>query len=278
MKVTVWGARGSLPTPGPETARYGGNTPCLSVLADDGSLLIFDAGTGILRLAQKLPKGLKRLDIFLTHLHMDHIQGLGFFSALYMPKLEVHLWGPASTTMDLRSRLTRYLSPPLFPVRLRDLPCNLHLHHVPCCNVQIADLSVDSELISHPGPTVGYRISSKRACIAYMPDHEPALGRNALSLPSQWLSGFTCARNVDFLFHDAQYTEAEYTARIGWGHSSVDDALRYCSRVGAKQLVTFHHDPTHSDSALEKMLEASRSAHSPEFGLSIAAEGQEFTL
>src|SRR5689334_1957852 len=118
MRVTLWGTRGSLPTPGPDNARYGGNTSCVEVRAADGTTLVLDAGTGIRRLGTRLAKSAGRVDLLLTHLHMDHIQGLGFFAPFYVQDLEVHIWAPASTTETLHSRLSRYMSPPLFPVRL----------------------------------------------------------------------------------------------------------------------------------------------------------------
>ncbi|HYV58317.1 MAG TPA: MBL fold metallo-hydrolase, partial [Candidatus Nitrosopolaris sp.] len=113
MKVTLWGVRGSLASPGADTARYGGNTSCVEVRGDDGAVVILDAGTGIRPLGRALPPSLRRIDLLLTHLHMDHIQGLGFFAPLFEPRVEVHLWGPPSTTLGLRERLMRYLSPPL---------------------------------------------------------------------------------------------------------------------------------------------------------------------
>src|SRR4051812_17969573 len=123
MKVTLWGTRGSLPTPGMETSRYGGNTSCVEVRGSDGTVLVLDAGTGIRRLGGLLMNEVKRVDLLLTHLHMDHIQGLGFFAPLHNPDADVHIWGPASTTLSLGVRLARYLSPPLFPIRLNELPC-----------------------------------------------------------------------------------------------------------------------------------------------------------
>ena len=116
MNVTLWGTRGSLATPGAATARYGGNTSCVGVIGSDGTVLVLDAGTGIRGLGMTIHASVRRVDILLTHLHMDHIQGLGFFCAIYNPDIEVHIWGPASTTLTLPSRLKRYLSPPLFPV------------------------------------------------------------------------------------------------------------------------------------------------------------------
>ena len=149
-------------TPGPDTARYGGNTSCVAVQGREGSVLVLDAGTGIRCMAATLDRSVRRVDVLLTHLHMDHIQGLGFFGPLYRPDVEVHIWGPASTQMCLQSRLMRYLSPPLFPVGLRELPCQLTLHEVPCGDVDIGEFRVTSALVCHPGPTVGYRISDAK--------------------------------------------------------------------------------------------------------------------
>ena len=115
MEATLWGTRGSLATPGPETARYGGNTSCVSVRGRAGTVLVLDAGTGIRRLGATLDASVTHIDILLTHLHMDHIQGLGFFAPLYRPDVQVGIWGPAGTRHSLRERLMRYLSPPLFP-------------------------------------------------------------------------------------------------------------------------------------------------------------------
>ncbi len=181
MHVTLWGTRGSLATPGPQTERYGGNTSCVELRSGDGQLLILDAGTGIRPLSATLDPEAKRVDILLTHLHMDHVQGLGFFAPLYVPNFEVHVWGPPSTTLDLRDRLSRYLSPPLFPVQMRDLPCRLTLHNAPLEEFEIGSLRVRASLVCHPGPTVGYRISENGKTVTYLPDHEPALGCPAVS-------------------------------------------------------------------------------------------------
>src|SRR5215472_3808209 len=144
MRVALWGTRGSLGSPGAEAARYGGNTSCVEARGSEGTVLVLDAGTGIRRLGVALPSSLRRVDVLLTHLHMDHIQGLGFFAPLYNPEVEVHIWGPASATLDLRARLMRYLSPPLFPVHLRDLPCNLVLHEVPRGEFEIGPFRIRS--------------------------------------------------------------------------------------------------------------------------------------
>jgi Beta-lactamase superfamily domain len=131
MRVTLFGTRGSIAAPGPETNRYGGNTPAVEVRGRDGTVLVLDAGTGIRRLGMQIVPTTTRIDILLSHLHMDHIQGLGFFGPLYDPRINVHIWGPASSLLTLEARLARYLSPPLFPVHLRDLP-SVFCHEVPC--------------------------------------------------------------------------------------------------------------------------------------------------
>jgi phosphoribosyl 1,2-cyclic phosphodiesterase len=278
MKVTLWGTRGSVASRGTDTARYGGYTSCVQVEAADGGLLVLDAGTGIRSLGRALPAGLRRLDVLLTHLHMDHIQGLGFFGALYDSALEVHIWGPASTTMNLRRRLGRYLSPPFFPVHLRDLPCRLELHEVPCAEVSIGAFRVRSALVCHPGPTVGYRISTGNAVMAYLPDHEPALGDQKFPSSPEWTSGHELAADANLLVHDAQYSLAEYAEHIGWGHSAVDHALAFAGQAGVGHLVAFHHDPTHTDDDVDHLLDDACRRLRPSFPVSAAAEGATFVL
>jgi phosphoribosyl 1,2-cyclic phosphodiesterase len=254
MKITLWGTRGSLGAPGPETVRYGGNTSCVEVEGPDGTQLILDAGTGIRRLGARLGPEVGRVDVLLTHLHMDHIQGLGFFRPLDQPGQEVHVWGPPSTTLDLGARLSRYLSPPLFPVRLRELPCRLSLHDVPLGRFQIGGLRIDAALVCHPGPTVGYRIDDGRTCIAYIPDHEPALGATRFPDAPAWTSGFDLAEGVDLLIHDTQYSPAEYAERVGWGHSTVSHSLDFARLASVKRFLSFHHDPGHDDATIDRLL------------------------
>ena len=275
--VTLWGVRGSLATPGPETARWGGNTSCVEVLGPKGTRLVLDAGTGIHRLGNTLPEDLPRVDVLLTHLHLDHIQGLGFFAPLYRADAEVHVWGPASITQTLRTRLARYLSPPLFPVHLRDLPCQLHLHEVPDGAAQIGEVRVLASLVCHPGPTVGYRIEGPDGVLTYLPDHEPALGRSALERDPSWVSGHDLARQADLLLHDAQYTRSEYDAHVGWGHSRIDDALAFAELCRARRLIPFHHAPDHNDDDLDGLLAAANAA-GPPCPLLAGREGTTFQI
>ncbi len=275
MNVTFWGTRGSLATPGSDTIRYGGNTSCVEVRGAGGELLVLDAGTGIRALGESVARETQRVDILLTHLHMDHIQGLGFFEPLFWPDLEVHLWGPSSTTLGLHARLSRYLSPPLFPIRLRDLPCRLKLHDVVAePRFQIGEVSIRTGLVCHPGPTVGYRIQERGASLCYLPDHEPSLGVDALPKNTRWIPGFDLAAGVDLLIHDAQYTDEEYPQHVGWGHSSISHALAFAEAARVGQLVTFHHDPWHSDVILDQIYEAPQKSRELPFLLMPAIEGE----
>jgi phosphoribosyl 1,2-cyclic phosphodiesterase len=225
------------------------------VVGGDGEHVVLDAGTGIRRLGLTIPPDLKRVDILLTHLHMDHLQGLGFFAPIYRPDLEVHIWGPPSITMTLHTRLSRYLSPPLFPVRLRDMPCRLELHDVQPY-LRIGGIRIRTGLICHPGPTVGYRLTdADGASLAYLPDHEPALGYATFPGPAEWTSGFDLIRHADLLIHDAQYTNAEYPSHVGWGHSSIGQLGALATMAEVRRLAPFHHDPSHDDDELDALLE-----------------------
>lgn len=276
MKVQLWGTRGSLASPGPETARYGGNTACVEVRGRDGTVLVLDAGTGIRALGTMLAPSAKCIHVLLTHLHMDHIQGLGFFAPLFSSGVEVHLWGPTTRTLDLRGQLVRYLSPPLFPVHLREVP--IVLHDLPPVAFAVGEFTVTAARVCHPGPTVGYRIVSAAGVVAYLPDHEPALGVRGFPSTAEWTSGWALARDADLLIHDAQYSREEYAAHVGWGHSAIDDAIAFAALGRVKRLVTFHHDPSHDDDDLECLTLAATRAAAPSFPVKAGAEGDAFEV
>ena len=277
MKATFWGTRGSLPSPRPGTTRYGGNTACVEVRTGEGGVVLLDAGSGIHRLAD-FGRDTTRIDVLLSHLHMDHILGLGFFGALFQPDLEVHIWGPPSATLDLKARLLRYLSPPLFPVRLTDLPCRLMLHDAPRGTFDLPGVSVTADLVCHPGPTVGYRLEADGASLTYVPDHEPGLGNTEFMSSTEWVSGFPLMVGVDLLIHDAQYTDEEYPAHVGWGHSTISQALALGEAAGARILAPFHHDPGHNDSHLDRLFSAALEEREWSFELAPAREGNTLTL
>jgi phosphoribosyl 1,2-cyclic phosphodiesterase len=254
--------------------RYGGNTACVEVRDSSGGLIVLDAGTGIRRLGATLGDA-RTIHLFLTHLHLDHLQGLGFFAPLFRPEIEVHIWGPPSPRADLAARLNRYLSPPLFPVRLKELGSRVTLHPAPMQPIKVGDVQVVAELVVHPGPTVGYRLSEGNRTVAYLPDHEPALGARRFPDAAEWTSGFELSQGVDLLIHDAQYTADERASRIGWGHSSLDEAVAFARAVGAKALAPFHYDPTHSDADLDALF---RSVDFGAVGLVPAAEGMSVDI
>lgn len=250
MKARLWGTRGSIAAAGPETVRYGGDTSSVEVTTTTGAKLILDAGSGIRALGVECEET-PRIDILLSHLHMDHVQGLPFFGPLLDPDVEVHIWGPISTTRTLRERLSRYLSPPLFPVRVRDLP-SVEFHDVLPGDFEIDSVHVAADLVSHPGSTLGYRLVENGKALSYIPDHEPAIGIRRFPDDPSWTSGFALAEGADVLIHDAQYTDEEYAERIGWGHTSLSHLADYVDLAGVERLVTFHHDPGHTDRMLDE--------------------------
>jgi len=254
MRLRIWGCRGSLPTPGAETVRYGGNTSCVEVTLEDGAVLVLDAGTGIRPLGSELlERGIRRFHVLLTHLHLDHLEGLRFFGPLWDADVSVDIWGPPSPVSSLRDRVARSFSPPLFPVDLREVPARITFHDVPREPWTLNGARVSAELVVHPGSTVGYRIETAGSSFAYLPDHEPALAGAIADRPRDWISGGSLAEGVDLLLHDAQYFEDEYEQRVGWGHSSVADAVAYADAVSARQLLLFHHEPLHADGSLDRL-------------------------
>lgn len=261
MRIRIWGCRGSLPTPGPDTIRYGGNTSCVEVSYENGTQLVLDAGSGIRPLGAELSKrGVRTVHLLLTHLHLDHLEGLRFFAPLFDKDAQLEIWGPPSPTFSLQERIARSFSPPLFPIDLRTVPAQVRFHDVPREPWTIDGALISADLVAHPGPTLGFRIEREGSALAYIPDHEPALGGPIGGRSREWISGSALAEDVELLLHDAQYSEQEYGERIGWGHSSVDDAVAFADASGARRLLLFHHDPSHSDKMLERMLAETRNA------------------
>jgi len=265
MKAAIWGCRGTLPAPGPTTVRYGGNTSCVAVDTADGGLVVLDCGSGLRPLGNALAANPPReVDILLTHMHLDHVTGLGFF-ALFFMETTVRIWGPRPVTGPLAETIDSYLSPPLFPVRFADIPARIEVTEVSEATWQIGSLSVTAAPVQHPGGALGYRLEEGGRSLAYIPDNELGLDAD---------SGVALATGVDVLFHDAQYTEAEYPSKVGWGHSSLPDFATFVRRTEPGRALMFHHDPQHDDETLEAMRdEASRLAGRE---IELAAEGLVF--
>lgn len=269
MKAKIWGCRGSLSTPGPSTVRYGGNTSCIEVRTPTGALIVLDAGTGIRNLGAALePEQVRELDLILTHLHLDHIEGLGFFAPLFDPECVVRVWGPRPVDGSLHDLLSTYLSPPFFPVPFERIPAQITFTEVSEDSWEIGGVRITSVPVKHPGSTIGYRLSQNGSSLAYIPDNEPALDRG---------SGLSVAGGADVLFHDAQFTDDEYSTRVGWGHSAVSDYVKYLAEAAPVRPLMFHHDPSHGDGQLEQMLARVRE-QSGRDDVELAHEGFEFDL
>jgi phosphoribosyl 1,2-cyclic phosphodiesterase len=269
-----------VPTPGADTVRYGGNTSCVEVSLDNGTVIVLDAGTGIRALGEKLAdSGATRVQLLLTHLHLDHLEGLRFFAPLWSSQVSVDIWGPPSPISSLEARIARAFSPPLFPIDLREVPAQVEFRDVPRESWVIDGASLSATLVLHPGPTVGFRIETPDASVAYLPDHEPALAGAIGTTPPEWISGAAVAAGADVLLHDAQYSEDEYRQRIGWGHSSIADAIAFARAVEARRLLLFHHEPQHDDAALDRLEEHARSL-ADAYGLrpALAREGMVVEL
>jgi phosphoribosyl 1,2-cyclic phosphodiesterase len=253
VKAGVWGCRGSLAAPGADTVVYGGNTSCVELQLVDGPPVILDAGTGIRLLGLEVASRSGPIHLCLTHLHLDHLEGLGFFVPLWQPGRELHIWGPASPVESLEERIARYLSPPLFPVELAEVPANVTFHDVHEGDFTLGSARVRAEPVSHRGPTVGYRFEEEGSVLVYIPDHEPFLGVDPETAEADWVSGFALADGADVLMHDSQYFEHEYPEHVGWGHSSVAHAVAFGRLAAVRRLVLFHHDPLHTDDQLRSL-------------------------
>lgn len=244
MKAAIWGCRGTLPAPGPATVRYGGNTTCVAIETADGRLVILDCGSGLRPLgAALLPDPPAELDIILTHMHLDHVTGLGFFAPLFMNTI-IRFWGPRLEGVPLEENLARYLAPPLFPLRFEDSPAKKQVTEIGEGSWEIGGLSVTAAPVQHPGGALGYRFEEAGRAFAFIPDNELGLDPD---------SGVELAAGADILMHDAQYTGAEYPGKVGWGHSSVPDLVAFVRRTEPGRVFMFHHDPARDDDALEAM-------------------------
>ena len=214
-----------------------------------------------------------------THLHVDHIEGLGFFEPIWRPETELHVWGPPSPVASHDQRLAKYFSPPLFPLHLSEIPAHVTFHDAPEGSWTIGGATVHSASIQHQGITVGYRVEADGAAVTYLTDHEPALGADIETTLPEWISGAALAWEADLLIHDCQYTDEEYEGRVGFGHSSAADVAVFAAKVGARRLALFHHDPFHSDDELDAIRERVLARWSVEpVRVAIAAEGAELAI
>jgi phosphoribosyl 1,2-cyclic phosphodiesterase len=253
VRVKLWGVRGSIPVPGPAAAGFGGNTSCVGVSTGDGAELILDAGSGIRELGDALSGRCRHVHVLLTHLHFDHIQGLMFFAPLFDPAAEVTVWGPPAAGRALRERLARFISNPLCPVEIRELPARVNFKDTPSSPWRIGGVEVRASLVAHRGPTLGYRLTDDTGSLCYLPDHEPGLGQDLATATPGWISGHALASGASLLIHDCQYADSEYPSHRGWGHSRLSDALDFAYRADPDRTVLFHHAPEHDDARLDEI-------------------------
>ena len=271
LTATCWGTRGSIPTPGPSTLRYGGNTSCLEV-AVGGRRYLFDAGTGIRAFSRSLHEGPAEAELFLSHFHWDHIQGFPFWGQLYQADSRIRVHGPPQNGAGVAGVLGGIMAPSYFPVPLDALSAGVEFTDVDERPWSDGEVEVTALRVSHPGYTCGYRLRTEGGSVAYVPDNElaampPELYRRTVDFVS----------GVDLLFHDAMCRDDEYDRYRGWGHSSIGQAIRLAEDAGARRLLLFHHSPERADDELDALLARLReelAARGSALRLDAAAEGE----
>jgi phosphoribosyl 1,2-cyclic phosphodiesterase len=228
---------------------FGGNTACVEVRGPNGEIVIFDAGSGIRELGEALVKEANRsplsIHLFLSHFHWDHIQGLPFFPPIYNPANSITIYS-SHHSAPLREALSGLMSPPYFPVRFDSLPARIELVELKANTLVVGPLCVNAFPVNHPQGACGYRVVCSGATLLYVPDREHGIPELDLLIREQ-------AHGADVLIHDSQYTPEEYEQRKGWGHSTWLETVRVAQDAGAKRLVLFHHDPSHSDSMIDEI-------------------------
>jgi phosphoribosyl 1,2-cyclic phosphodiesterase len=255
-RLKFWGVRGSIPTPGPTTVQYGGNTSCVEVRAD-GQIIILDAGTGLRLLGRALVAEFDNqpleLTLLLTHTHWDHIQGLPFFAPVYKPQNHLRILGYEGARHGLEVVLAGQMESPFFPIGLREVPANVRIEELKEKSFNVGPVRVEAGLANHPGVCVGYRLFTSAGSIAFFPDNE---------LPRQDTSGnrkmTDFLRGADVLIMDTQFDSEEYQQHTGWGHGCLDDVVALALQAEVKKLFLFHHDPNHDDAKVSQMLAHAR--------------------
>jgi phosphoribosyl 1,2-cyclic phosphodiesterase len=246
--------RGSIPTPGRATVRYGGNTTCVEVRIGD-DIIILDAGTGLRALGQSLLKEFKQqplnLTLLISHTHWDHIQGLPFFAPIYDARCRLRILGGEGARKGLVAALTGQMESTYFPVPFAKLPSNIEIEELREFNFAIGSTLVSAQRANHPGFCVGYRLFSPDGLICFFPDTEPRPGGD-----DRVMMDFI--RDADVLILDSQYDRAEYKKHTGWGHGCVDDSVTLALRAGVKKLILFHHDPGHDDKSIDAFVRQAR--------------------
>jgi phosphoribosyl 1,2-cyclic phosphodiesterase len=287
VRVRFWGTRGSVPSPGPDTVRYGGNTSCVEVRTDGGTLLVLDCGTGARGLGLALAEEAARTGeppagaILIGHTHWDHIHGLPFFAPLFVPGSRWEVFGPHGIVRTLDRVLAGQMEYQYFPVGLDEVAAEIRYHDLVEGVFEVGDATIRTQYLNHPALTLGYRIEADGAAVVYASDHEPY--DRDLAAGGRAQTGGADARHADFLagadvvVHDTQYDAEEYKAKVGWGHSTMEYAVDLAAAAGARRLVLFHHDPQRSDDALDALLTRAR-AKAAGTGLEVDASAEGATI
>jgi CheY-like chemotaxis protein len=288
MDVRFWGTRGSLAKPGHTTLRYGGNTSCVEVRAPDGTLIVFDCGTGAHELGQALVSSPPREGhLLITHTHWDHIQGFPFFAPLFCAGWTWDIYAPGMLGQQLEHTLAGQMEYNYFPVTLRQLAATTRFHDLVEGRFTVGGVRVTTQYLNHPVLALGYRLESGGVVVVYSSDHEPHAPNPAARTAAEPAMHAEDQRHVAFLagadlvIHDAQYTIAEYAKKVGWGHSPAEWVVDYAVAARAKRLALYHHDPLRDDDALDRLVTACRErAHAAGSPLEVfgAAEGQLVSL
>jgi phosphoribosyl 1,2-cyclic phosphodiesterase/ActR/RegA family two-component response regulator len=262
MEMAFWGVRGTLPVPGKSSLRYGGNTACVSLEFPRGQFFIFDAGTGIKQLADSL-KAQNRLSrmqakIFISHPHWDHINALPFFTPLYIGGNEFEILGASHGDVSMRQLISSQMDGVYFPINIKEFASRVYFHDISEESIIVDGVSVRSKLLSHPGKCLGYRVDYNGRSVCYVTDNElyPASSKFHNAYYRSRLADFVAG--ADILITDACYSDEEYPAKIGWGHSSVSEVANFAAEAKVKNLYLFHHDPDQSDEDIDAKLAKAR--------------------
>lgn len=255
MKLTYWGTRGTLPVPGPDTLRYGGNTSCISIEMQGEPLLIMDAGSGIKKLSNYLmPDRRLTAKILVTHPHWDHINALPFFSPLYIRGNEIEIMGSPQGDVDFLHIISAQMDDVYFPVTMREFGACVYFRNLREESFNVGSFHISTMLLSHPGNCLGYRVDYENRSICYITDNE-LFPRNSKQYNEEFEPRLTeFVRGTDILIMDTTYLDQEYRSREGWGHSCVSEVVALAEKARVKSLHLFHHDPDQNDDAIDNKL------------------------